>query len=104
MSHPSFLAIADVAHRLGVSHSTVRAYLSRDQMPAPTGRIGRSPWWSAEAIEPWLAERVGPRFTEAGRCEEATAGVWCDTHNARWEHTQPQCLGADRLGIDPFAP
>ena len=99
MTTPSFLSIADVAHRLGVTHSTVRAYLTRDQMPAPSGRIGRSPWWSAEAIEPWLAERVGRRFE---RCEEDSAGAWCDTHGARWEHTQPQCSRADALGTDPF--
>jgi predicted DNA-binding transcriptional regulator AlpA len=59
---PSMLTIADVALRLGVGHSTVRAYLARQQMPAATGRIGRTPWWAPEAIEPWLAERTGPRF------------------------------------------
>lgn len=64
MSTPSMLTIADVAMRLGVTTSTVRAYMTRDQMPQPTGRIGRTPWWAPEAIEPWLTERTGPRFTQ----------------------------------------
>lgn len=60
----SFVTIADVAARLGVTTSTVRAYLAREQMPAASGRIGRTPYWEPEAIEPWLAQRVGARFTQ----------------------------------------
>lgn len=54
----SFLTIGDVAHLAGISASTVRAYLAREQMPPATGKIGRTPYWEPEAIEPWLAERA----------------------------------------------
>lgn len=53
----SFLTIADVAQLAGISHSTLRAYLAREQMPAASGRLGRTPYWEREAIEPWLADR-----------------------------------------------
>ena len=46
--------VADVARSLGVAASTVRAYNSRGQMPAPTGHVGRTPYWSPEDIEPWI--------------------------------------------------
>jgi predicted DNA-binding transcriptional regulator AlpA len=64
MSTPSMVTIADVAHRLGVTTSTVRAYMAREQMPAATGRIGRTPYWAPDDIEPWLTERVGARYTQ----------------------------------------
>ena len=46
-------SVADVANYLGVKPRTVTAYLARDQMPQPDGRIGRSPWWWAETIRAW---------------------------------------------------
>ena len=55
----AILTIADVAARIEVQQSTVRAYVTRGQMPAPTGRLGRTPWWSAQEIEPWLQSRKG---------------------------------------------
>lgn len=51
------LTTEDVAARLGVTPSTVRAYNARQQMPAPTGHVGRTPYWAPEDIEPWLATR-----------------------------------------------
>ncbi len=48
---------AEVAAHLGVSVGTVRAYSSRGQMPAPDGRLGRTPWWWAETIRAWAASR-----------------------------------------------
>jgi predicted DNA-binding transcriptional regulator AlpA len=53
----NYLTTEDVAARLGVAASTVRAYNSRGQMPAPTGHVGRTPYWSPEDIEPWLEQR-----------------------------------------------
>jgi predicted DNA-binding transcriptional regulator AlpA len=56
---PSFLTIADVAHLAGISHSTLRAYMTREQVPAPTGHIGRTPYWAPDTIQPWLDARAG---------------------------------------------
>lgn len=52
---------ADVAATLGVTASTVRAYAARGQMPAPTGRVGRTPYWTPEVIEPWIEQQKGKR-------------------------------------------
>lgn len=49
--------VADVAAHLEVAESTVRAYLARGQMPAPDGRLGRTPWWRPATIRGW--ERPG---------------------------------------------
>jgi DNA-binding transcriptional MerR regulator len=46
----------DIAEALGVEPSTVRAYNAREQMPRPTGHVGRTPYWTPEDIEPWLRE------------------------------------------------
>jgi excisionase family DNA binding protein len=48
---------ADVASVLGVKESTVRAYAARGQIPAPSGRVGRTPYWAPDDIEPWIATR-----------------------------------------------
>lgn len=45
--------VPQVADHLGVSQSTVRAYLAREQMPAPDGRVGRTAWWWADTIREW---------------------------------------------------
>ena len=48
----------DIAAHLGVARSTVRWWLHMHQMPEPTGRTVRSPWWQGEQIETWLRERA----------------------------------------------
>jgi len=45
--------VADVAAHLNVAPSTVRAYAARGQMPAPDGRLGRTPWWWPDTIKTW---------------------------------------------------
>jgi predicted DNA-binding transcriptional regulator AlpA len=55
--------IADVADWLGVTTSTVRAYMAREQMPQPSGHFGRTPFWVPADIDPWLTQRCGARFT-----------------------------------------
>lgn len=56
MSRPpvKHLTTADVAAALGVAASTVRAYNARQQMPEPSGHVGRTPYWTPEDIEPWI--------------------------------------------------
>lgn len=49
--------ISDIAHHLDVAAVTVRAYLSRGQMPEPDGHIAGSPWWDAERIRDWERPR-----------------------------------------------
>ena len=44
----------DIASHLGVDPATVRSWLHRGQMPEPTGRVQRSPWWAPDDIEPWM--------------------------------------------------
>lgn len=56
--HPHNLQGVDaVADLMGVTPSTVRSYLARDQMPEPLMRVGGSPLWSRPVIERWLPTR-----------------------------------------------
>lgn len=47
----------DVATFLGVTPSTVRAYMVREQMPPPDRRIGRTMVWKPPTIRDWHAAR-----------------------------------------------
>jgi predicted DNA-binding transcriptional regulator AlpA len=51
------LTTEQVATLAGIQASTVRAYHSRHQMPAPAGYLGRTPYWDRAAIDKWAAER-----------------------------------------------
>jgi predicted DNA-binding transcriptional regulator AlpA len=48
---------ANVAAALGIAESTVRAYAARGQMPAPSGHVGRTPYWLPADIEPWIEQQ-----------------------------------------------
>lgn len=50
---PKLWTIPDVAEHLGISQSTVRAYLARDQMPAPDMNLGNKPVWLESKIRAW---------------------------------------------------
>ena len=54
------LSVEDVADRLAVQPSTIRAYLARQQMPQPDGRIGNTPWWWPQTIEQYIQTRSKP--------------------------------------------
>lgn len=47
----------DVANYLQISDSTVRAYLTRDQMPEPDLRAGQQRLWRPETIKRWHQQR-----------------------------------------------
>lgn len=47
----------EVAERLGWQSSTLRASLGRGTAPAATHHLRRTPLWSAESVEAWMAER-----------------------------------------------
>lgn len=53
----------EIAAALGLRVETVHAYRSRHQMPDPTGVIGRTPYWDAADIEPWIATKKDKRKT-----------------------------------------
>ena len=65
--------IPDIARELDVRPNTVSAYRSRGQMPAPTGYVGRTPWWSPADIEPWLEQQ------RANRRHKSSADTLADT-------------------------
>jgi predicted DNA-binding transcriptional regulator AlpA len=80
------LTTADIAERLGVAEVTVRAYHSRGQMPKPSGRLGRTPWWWESKLTKWLADR-GPAPT--GPVSSAASANYpntCDTCGAKPWH------------------
>ena len=60
-----------VAKRLGVTVGTWSGYVSRRQAPQPTRKVGRTPVWSAKAVDEWQASRRGPgrRRTTAAQPE-----------------------------------
>jgi predicted site-specific integrase-resolvase len=47
----------DVAAALGAEPATVRQWLRRGKLPPPSGRVGQSPWWAPDVIEPWIRNR-----------------------------------------------
>jgi predicted DNA-binding transcriptional regulator AlpA len=47
----------DVARFLHISSSTVRAYVTRGQMPKADRRIGREPVWRPATIREWHEQR-----------------------------------------------
>jgi len=47
----------DVSRFLDVAPSTVRAYVTRDQMPRPDRYIGRIRLWRPETIRTWHLSR-----------------------------------------------
>ncbi|QDP95157.1 MerR family DNA-binding transcriptional regulator [Microlunatus elymi] len=57
----------DVANALGVSASTIRAYLARSQMPTPDRTMGNMRLWRPETIQEWHASR--PRKRQAQKRE-----------------------------------
>ncbi len=51
------LTTEQVAELAGLKPSTVSAYKAREQMPAPSGYVGRTPYWNRDYINPWIVER-----------------------------------------------
>jgi len=47
----------DVAAYLGISQSTIRSYVARQQMPAPDRHIGRTAVWKPDTIRTWHEDR-----------------------------------------------
>lgn len=70
-SASTFLTIADIAERIGVGETSLRTYhqraaanrragmIKQGDLPEPARYFGRSPVWSVEQIERWIAARPG---------------------------------------------
>lgn len=57
MSDEDYWTIRQVAEFLGITESSVSAYNSTGEMPAPDKRYGRTPLWRPETIREWHASR-----------------------------------------------
>jgi predicted DNA-binding transcriptional regulator AlpA len=99
----AMLTVADIAKRTGLAEVTIRAYAHRGQMPAPSGRLGRTPWWWESKLTTWLAnyapEPTGPVSSAASAkypntcrtcgakpwhpCKSPKSGRTTDVHAAR---------------------
>lgn len=54
------LTVAQAAELVGVTASTWRAYVARDQAPKPDGEYDRrTPWWYASTVKAWHKARPG---------------------------------------------
>lgn len=51
----------DIARELDLRVETVHGYRSRQQMPEPTGVIGRTPYWTDATIGPWIERQKARR-------------------------------------------
>lgn len=51
------LSRQQVADRCGLQPKTLDTYRRRGVMPKPDGMVGRSPWWDADKIDTWDADR-----------------------------------------------
>ncbi len=66
MNAPGLLSTAQVADLVGVKPSTIRGYAARGQMPPASGRFGREPYWTLEAVTQWIDARNARRATRPG--------------------------------------
>ena len=60
----------EIADRLGLSRSHVYVMRHRGQLPAPSGRVGRVPWWAPDVIEPWMRQWEADHEPYAGSGSE----------------------------------
>lgn len=100
-----------VAEFAGCKVATLDAYLSRGQMPAPLGVVGRTRLWSSAVVDNWLALRGRDQISvERGR-DQPPAGGGEDQIPAelralrRWtrhDHKRPiMTNGKPAWGTDP---
>lgn len=54
------LGVAEVAELLSLERSTISAYLTRGQMPAPWVTLACGPLWKRDQIKTWRPEAFEP--------------------------------------------
>ncbi|MGV9196709.1 helix-turn-helix transcriptional regulator [Arcanobacterium canis] len=58
-----YLSLTGLAHRIGISPNTARAYAQQGRLPKPDAIIGGKPGgklgWLPETIDTWQANRPG---------------------------------------------
>lgn len=89
------LTTADVAQLAGITPASFARQRLRGVVPEPDGYVGRTPWWSRETVERWLAERpvaAGPGDDDLEGCLSSPLRAAC-----RPAPTPPHAvLGPDR--------
>ncbi len=51
----------EIAAHIGVQTDTVRSYRKHGLLPAPDTKEGGKPYWYADTIRNWVAQRPGNR-------------------------------------------
>jgi len=54
-----YVDLPRIATRLGVNDATARSYRSRGEMPESEVQLGKTPGWTIDTIEAWIARRPG---------------------------------------------
>lgn len=52
-----WLTISDIAEATGLKVDTINKYRTRNTLPEPDSKIGRTPVWKRDTIETWNALR-----------------------------------------------
>lgn len=90
--------VDDVAEHRGVQPSTVRSYLARNQIPAPDGKIGGTPWWWRSTITGSGHDEVLVwRWAEDDELDEEPATFPTQNANLWHMHVALSALGAARV-------
>jgi hypothetical protein len=56
----ALIGLAELARIAGLTHDSVRTYLARGAVPAPTARVGSTPLWSLPVVLVWASNRRPP--------------------------------------------
>lgn len=63
-AQPQLLTVEECAQLVGVTPSTWRAYVARQQAPEPTARYARTPLWERSVVAAWHAGRRSQQSTQ----------------------------------------
>jgi excisionase family DNA binding protein len=52
------LTYQEISEQTGVPTGTLRQWVNRGKMPAPTGHVGQSPVWERDAVEQFIQDHT----------------------------------------------